>query len=119
MNPFPRLKSGAIAQYPAGRRTVYSTWVGQFVGGGEQRFREYPAALRRWLIDLRLLTSVEAGTLRTFFAGEQGRAGMFQFEDPWDGTVHESCSFESDENEIRWEGEEMGRTRIVIRQNRS
>jgi Conserved hypothetical protein 2217 (DUF2460) len=118
MNEFPKLKSGAIAQYPAGRRTVYSTWVGQFAGGGEQRFREYPGALRRWLIDLRMLSAREVFALRMFFAGEQGRAGMFSFEDPWDGTVYENCSFESDEHEVRWEGEEMGRTRIVIRQNR-
>ncbi len=118
MNRFPKLKSGAIAQYPAGRRTVFSTWVGQFTGGGEQRCREYPTALRRWLIDLRMLTSREITVLREFFLSEQGRAGMFEFEDPWDATVFGGCSFESDENQVRWEGEEMGRTRIVVRQNR-
>ena len=119
MNRFPKLQSGAIAQYPARRRTVYSTWVGQFVGGGEQRCREYPTALRRWLIDLRLLRAHEIATLREFFLSEQGRAGMFEFQDPWDETVHENCSFESDECEVRWEGEQMGRMRIVIRQNRT
>lgn len=119
MSLLPKLQSGAIAQYPAGRRTVYSTWVGRFVGGGEQRFREYPSALRRWLIDLRMLRSHEVAALREFFLSEQGRAGMFEFEDPWDATVHENCSFESDESEVRWEGEQMGRMRIVIRQNRT
>jgi hypothetical protein len=118
MNRFPKLQTGAVAQYPAARRTVYSTWIGQFVDGSEQRFREYPAALRRWLIDLRMLTSREVAEIREFFGSEQGRAGKFEFEDPWDAEIFENCSFESDEHEVRWEGEEMGRTRIVIRQNR-
>jgi hypothetical protein len=118
MNRFPKLQTGAVAQYPAGRRTVFSTWIGQFVGGGEQRCREYPSALRRWLIDLRMLTSREVSALREFFLSEQGRAGLFEFEDPWDSTVFENCSFESDACEIRWEGEQMGRTRLIIRQNR-
>lgn len=119
MNRFPKLRSGAVSQYPTGRGISYSTWVGQFVGGKEQRFREFPSSLLRWVIELQLLSAREAGELRAFFMSEQGRAGKFEFEDPWTGTVYADCSFESDENEIRWDGEDMGRMRFVIRQNRT
>lgn len=119
MNRFPKLRTGAVSQYPTGRGTSYSTWIGQFVGGKEQRFRQYPASLLRWVIELQLLTSREVAEIGAFFAAEQGRAGMFEFEDPWTGTVYPNCSFEGDENEIRWDGEEMGRTRLTIRQNRT
>ena len=119
MSRFPKLKSGAAAQYPASKTIAYSTWTGQFVGGGEQRFREQPAPLRRWVIDLRLLTEGEVTNLREFFEEAQGRFGEFEFEDPWDSTVYSPCSFDSDESSIQWDGEDMGRTRIMIRQNRT
>ena len=40
MNEFPKLKTGAVAQYPAQRTTRYSTHVMRFMDGSEQRYRE-------------------------------------------------------------------------------
>ncbi len=51
---FPTLKTGAVAQYPATEASQFSSFVVRFLDGGDQRHRQFPAALRRWVIKLNI-----------------------------------------------------------------
>ncbi len=117
MSTFPRLKTGAVAQYPAGRSLQYATARYRFLGGCEQRYRERGRAVRRWAIRLDLLDDRELAAVEEFFESQQGRYGSFSFTDPWDGTVHADCSFDQDELRIELAGERRGGLRVIIREN--
>ena len=119
MITFPKLKSGAVAQYPAQRTVAKSTWIGRFVDGSEQRFRNEATGLHRWVVRLSLLTEAEAVAMREFVDNVSGAFESFTFTDPWDGTVYSNCSLESDIAAIEWFGENNARTTLVIRENRS
>jgi hypothetical protein len=118
MSDFPLLKTGAILQYPATCRIQHSTRVLRFLDGTEQRFREYPEALRRWVIRLDLLDESEMASLEEFFQSQQGRQGEFSFSDPWSGTTYPHCSLESDVLELDFEGFMKNRTSLVVKENR-
>ncbi len=119
MSDFPRLKTGAAAQYPANKVVSYSTQVFRFLDGSEQRYREQSAASRQWSLRLDLLDEEELARLREFFEANQGRFGAFRFEDPWDGTVYGECSLEEDEMGCEFHGESSGGTSVVVRENRT
>ena len=114
---FPRLKTNAIAQYPALREVVHASRVLRFVDGGEQRWREWAASRRRWLVQLTELDEGELVTLRDFFAGQQGEAGTFSFTDPWDEAVYPNCSFANGEEVSQWLGEGLGEVRLMIEED--
>lgn len=118
MSQFPALKTGAVMQYPAQRGLSFATRVGCFVDGSEQRHREFPSGLRRWIIRLDLLTEEEMVTLEEFFRSQQGQAGTFEFPDPWDGLTYSNCSFESEEAALDFFSKQRGRTALVVRENR-
>lgn len=118
MASFPALKTGAVAQYPSDRTTRFSTQVLRFLDGGEQRFRVFGAPLKKWLIRLELLDDQELAGLEEFFAEQQGQAGTFSFTDPWDGTTHANCSFESGTMTADYRGRGDGVASIVVRENR-
>lgn len=117
MSAFPKLKTGAVAQYPAGRTLEYGTAGYRFLDGAEQKYRERGRGLRRWAIRLELLDDRELREIEEFFQAQQGRYGTFSFEDPWDGAVHANCSFEQDEVRFELSGERRGATTLVIREN--
>ena len=118
MAAFPILKTGAVAQYPAERQTRFSTRVLEFIDGREQRFREFTGGLRRWVIRLDLLDAGELADLATFF--EQTATGVaFSFTDPWEGTVYPNCAVETREFVAELLGESVGRTELVIREERA
>ncbi len=119
MSTFPTLKTGAVAQYPAQRSVSTSTWVGRFVDGSEQRFRNQAAPLHRWIIRLSLLTEAEVVAIREFTDNLSGRFESFTFTDPWDGTQYANCSLDTDTSAIEWFGENNARTSLVVRENRS
>ena len=119
MITFPTLKTGAVAQYPARRSVAKSTWIGLFVDGSEQRFRNEATALHHWVVNLSLLTETEAVAVREFIDNVSGRFGSFTFTDPWDGASYTNCSLEGDSTTIEWTGENNARTRLTIRENRS
>jgi len=119
MADFPLLKSGAVTQYPSAARRTFSTRVLEFVDGHEQRFRRYGAPLRRWSIELNLLTEAELKEVENFFRAQAGRQQEFSFLDPFTNDTVEHCSFESDAVELTLTGFDQGRTAIIIRENRS
>ena len=119
MISFPTLKSGVVAQYPAQRSVSKTTWIGHFVDGSEQRFRNEAAPLHRWTINLSLLTEAEVVALREFIVNMSGRFESFSFTDPWDGTAYPNCSLDSDSNAVEWLSENNARTKLTIRENRS
>jgi hypothetical protein len=118
MANFPTLKTGAVAQYPSDRARRFSTQVYRFVDGNEQRFPAFGAPLKRWTIHLDLLDEAELVEVESFFSSQTGRAGQFSFTDPWDGTVHTNCSFDSDVFAAEFRGLGNGAASLVVRENR-
>ncbi len=118
MPDFPLLSTGAVMQYPARRTASFVTRVVRFLDGSEQRFKVWPAPLLSWVIRLDLLTEEELNALREFFRERTGRAQDFRFVDPWDESVHEHCTFDSDQFEVTLLGEGNGESKFVIRQSR-
>ncbi len=114
---FPVLKTGALAQYPASRTTRHNTEVIEFIDGSEQRYRQRGAAGKRWVIRLELLDESELSELAEFFNAAQGRAGSFEFQDPWTGAVHADCSLEIDDLDVELAGEMRAGTVLLIREN--
>jgi len=116
---FPALKTGVVAQYPSDRQRNFSTQVIRFLDGSEQRFAGFGTPLRRWVIRYDLLDESELGAMEAFFESQGGRAGTFSFTDPFDGTVYPSCSFDTDELDLQFDGPQQGKMQVVIRENRS
>jgi hypothetical protein len=114
---FPRLKTGAVAQYPVERRVRFANQVLRFVDGSEQRYPE-SRPLRQWVILIDMLDDAEVAAIAEFFETNQGGFASFEFTDPWDGTVYPDCSVEGDELEIEQVGEAWARVAVVIRENR-
>ena len=119
MITFPVLRSGVVAQYPAQRSVARTTWIGRFLDGSEQRFRNHPSPLHRWVVHLSLLTEAEAVAIREFLDNVNGRFEAFTFVDPWDAVSYANCSLDTDTTAIEWFGENNARTTLVIRENRS
>ena len=118
MATFPALKTGAVAQYPSDRQPSFSTQVVRFLNGSEQRFPAFGTALRQWVIRLDLLDESELTILQLFFVSQGGRAQVFTFTDPFDGTVYTSCSFGSDVLELSFNGPQQGQATVTVVENR-
>jgi hypothetical protein len=118
MAAFPKLKTGAVAQYPAVRNIRFQNQTVRFVGGRQQRYRDSAGPLHGWDIQLSQLDEGELAALEDFFVECQGRFGSFEFTDPWDGRVYSSCSLLSDDLESTGAEEMRNLTRIRIVENR-
>ncbi|MBI3667251.1 MAG: DUF2460 domain-containing protein [Acidobacteria bacterium] len=114
MAQFPKLKTGAVAQYPAVREQRYSTEVNRFLDNAEQRYRDYAAGRRRWVIALEKLDETETATLARFFEEQQGRFGTFDFEDPWTGMVTANCRFGEDQFPMQEASESRCSLRLTV-----
>lgn len=114
MSVFPRLKTGALAQYPVTREFHYSTVAKRFLDTSEQRYRDLSSIKKRWRINLSGLNETELAQLTNFFAEQQGRLGTFDFEDPWTGTVISGCRFDHDRLPVRADGELDMSTQLTI-----
>lgn len=119
MADFPSLKTGAVMQCPAQKEVLFSTSIVRFLNGSEQRFRQYPTALHRWMVRLDLLDEDELHRLREFYRTQEGGAQEFGFTDPWDGSRYGHCSLEDEQMSDTLSGESHGKTSLVIRENRS
>ncbi len=116
---FPKLRTGALAQYPAIRSIRFENQVIQFVDGTAQGYRDSSAPQHEWQIRLDLLDESEMAAIVQFFADNQGAFGSFVFTDPWDGKGYANCSFVSSDLTVTSLAEMRGRTVLTIRQNRS
>ena len=119
MSAFPRLKTDAVMQYPAGRSFEYSNFTLRFVDGTEQRYREFGAPLRQWRIRLDLLDETELANLQEFFIAHQGRFGSFSFTDPRDDIEYADCSFDHDTFQFDLVEEMRANTILTVRENRN
>ena len=118
MADFPKLKTGAVTQYPSERHVEYSTRVLSFIGGAEQRWREMRSGGRRWVLCLAQVDETEMNDIAAFFHDQNGRLGRFSFEDPWDGTVFPDCSFDQDDFTVSCAGEGRLSAMVQLRENR-
>ncbi|HLK66867.1 MAG TPA: DUF2460 domain-containing protein [Bryobacteraceae bacterium] len=115
---FPKLKTSAVAQYPANRVLSFRNQTLRFLDGTEQRYRDSAGPLHRWEIRLNQLDEGEMSALETFFEMSEGRFGAFTFTDPWDGTVYPSCSLASDGLDLITSEEMNGATSLTVVENR-
>src|SRR5690242_15262812 len=118
MPQFPRLRTGAVIQYPASRGTGFANARLQFIDGSEQCYRAASGALRRWLIPLRLLDDHEVHEVERFFNDCQGSYGSFVFIDPTNETEYADCSLGQDEFAVTSLDEMRHNATIVVVQNR-
>jgi hypothetical protein len=116
---FPKLKTDAVAQYPATKVLRFQNQVLRFLDGTEQRYRDCAGALHTWKIRLDQLDEGEMAALEEFFVSSQGAFGPFAFTDPWDGRSYADCSLDMDEMELDAVEEMRGSTSLTIRENRS
>ncbi len=119
MATFPKLKTGAVMQYPAAKNLRFSHDAVKFRDGTEQRYRGCASVLRRWTIRLDLVDEGELAALEEFFLENQGAFGSFSFMDPWDGVEYTGCSLDADKFEFLLKNEMRGQTSLVVQQNRS
>ncbi|HZT34216.1 MAG TPA: DUF2460 domain-containing protein [Bryobacteraceae bacterium] len=119
MATFPKLKTGAVLQYPAGKSLRYAQETVRFVDGSEQRYRNRAAVRRRWTVRLDVVDEGELAELESFFLENQGAYGSFAFVDPWDGVEYEDCSLEDDSFTFRLVDGLRGQATLTVKQNRS
>ena len=112
---FPRLKTNAVAQYPLTVNDIYSTRITRFTDGEEQRFRDFGAPAREWVVKLEKLSAAEVEAIDRFYLDHQGRNATFTFVDPWDETEHAGCRFTAGHLKISYDEEFRARTELIIR----
>jgi hypothetical protein len=117
MAEFPKLRTGAVAQYPSIRILESPTVVLRYIDGSEQRFRNLSRPRNRWIVRLSDVSTEELFEIESFFLEQQGEFGSFSFTDPWDGTEYPDCSFESSDFELYSFAEGRSAGTITIRNN--
>jgi Conserved hypothetical protein 2217 (DUF2460) len=116
MAQFPKLKTGAVAQYPIVREARLRNDGVRFLDGSYQRYRDAGAVRRRWTIQLDVLEEGEMASMEEFFLAVQGAYTTFTFTDPWDGHDYENCRLESDEVGLVALEELRGSTTLTVTQ---
>ena len=119
MATFPKLKTNAVAQYPATKQVQFRNQVVRFLDGREQRYRDSATPLHQWTIRLTELDESEMAKVEQFFGDNLGRLGSFTFTDPWDGKQYSNCSLAGDELQLTWLEEMRGKTSLTVVENRS
>jgi len=114
MAEFPKLKTGVVAQHPSARELRLASEELRFLDNSEQRYRDSTAVRRHWVIELDRLDPTEAAVLREFFVAMRGSAGLFDFEDPWTGSLIPNCRFGEDELVLSTEAEQDSRTVLTV-----
>lgn len=118
MTTFPKLKTNAVAQYPAAKTLRFANQVLRFVDGTEQRYRNAPGPLHQWTIRLSALDEGEMLAMEQFFQANQGRFGNFTFTDPWDNAEYVNCSLANDGIDLTTLGPFHGVTSLTVVENR-
>jgi len=111
---FPRLSSGAVAQYGSPMGSVWPAQVIRFLDGTDQRFLSSDSPLRRWLIDLRLLNESEVAAVEAFFNAVSGEFLLFIFPDPISGVGVPNCRVGAPELISEYQGVDIAATSIWV-----
>ena len=119
MATFPKLKTNAVAQYPATRALRYQNQTVRFLDGTDQRYRDASGPLHRWVIRLSELDERELAEMEGFFLSNEGQFGSFVFVDPWDDTSYPSCSLASDQQDLTAVAAMQGKTSLTVVENRT
>lgn len=90
MSSMPLLLTGAVQQYPYVCAVAGRTRVFRFADGSEQRYVAVPQR-RTWSINLRLLQESEKARFLAFAQNSLRDEASFQFTDPQDGTIYQTC----------------------------
>src|SRR4051794_14311487 len=114
---FPRLKTGAVTQYPSSRGVSFETEILRYLDGSEQRWRSNAGGQRWWELKLSSVSEEELCAIEEFFVSQQGRFGRFTFVDPFDGTEYPNCSFDADSLHGQLFDEESAQSTLIIRMN--
>jgi hypothetical protein len=115
---FPRLKTGALAQYPTVRVLARPVEALRFLDMSRQVYLDSRNSLRSWRLQLNLLDESELAAVTEFFTAMRGSLGRFAFEDPATGEVVENCRFDDDELVLFSSGEFNGKTMLTVRESR-
>jgi hypothetical protein len=113
MLEFPKLKTGALCQYPGRTQIARGTRVFRFLDGSEQR---YTMRRRRmaWKLTLRQLDAREAAEVDAFVTRYQSTLEHFAFTDPRTGERYENCVIHSDAVSTTLAREHDWQTELVI-----
>ena len=114
MANFPKLKTGAVGQYPLTRELSAQHQTLRFMDGAQQRYRDSAGSRRRWVIRLDLLDEGELAAVEEFFIASQGAFGTFTFVDPWDEQEYENCRMERDELTLQAIADMQGSTTLRV-----
>jgi hypothetical protein len=115
---FPRLKTGALTQYPTAQELARPVETVRFLDMGRQAYLDSRDSLRRWRLRLNLLDESELAVVVEFFTAMRGSLGRFEFEDPATGEVVANCRFDDDELTLSSSGEFNGQTALTVRESR-
>lgn len=99
MVEFPKLKTGAVAQYGLQRELRGAIRVLSFLDGTEQRYR-LEKARRRWKVKLEKLDEGEASAVDDFVRAHLTTLESFSFTDPWSGVTFNNCVVEASGHEV-------------------
>ena len=97
MDSFPLLSSGAVSQYPTQALLGQGIGIIRFLDGSDQRFLHTARNLRRWRIELSLLSDAEIASLELFFNTHRGVFSSFVFTDPATNSQIPNCRFATSE----------------------
>lgn len=114
---FPRLKTGALTQYPTARELTRPVETVRFLDMGRQAYLNSRSSLRRWRLRLSLLDESELAAVIEFFNSMRGSLGRFDFEDPATGEIVGNCRFDEDELALSSLGEFNGQTVLTVRES--
>jgi hypothetical protein len=117
MDRFPKLSTGAAAQYPAEREGRRATDTRRFIDSSEQRYRDFAQSKRTWRLRLDKLTPGELADIREFFIRMRGSQTEFEFEDPWTGSIVSPCRFAQDAFRDEIGAENSGSLTVTIRES--
>jgi len=90
MTSMPILSTGAVQQYPYVAGAAGQTRTFQFADGSEQRYLMAPQR-HTWSVNLKLLQDWEKAAFLDFAQNTLHTQAVFQFTDPFDGTVYPTC----------------------------
>lgn len=115
---FPKLKTGALAQYPVTRELSLPTERMEFLDMGQQIYMDSGEQLRRWQLRLSRLDETELAEVIELFSAMRGSLGRFEFEDPMSGDLVANCRFAEDELLVTAVDELDARTVLTVMETR-